>query len=214
MNRAAGRSQMFQKQGDFEAMQRIMLEASQRHPLRILAYCLMGNHWHFVVWPSAEGQMSRFFRWLTLTHAVRWRVAHKTVGWGHLYRGRFKSFPIQRDQHLLEVLRYVERNALSAGLVKRAEAWRWGSLWARDHGPDELKAILHPWPVDCPADWKAWVNKPITAKELERLELSEQRGRPYGDDGWVLRTAATMDLGHTIRGVGRPKKPQKPEATR
>ena len=135
---------------DFAAMERSSSRRTTKHPLRILAYCLMGNHWHFVVWPAADGQMSGFFRWLTLTHAVRWRVAHRTVGWGHLYRGRFKSFPIQRDENLLEVLRYVERNALSAGLVRRAEDWRWSSLWARRHGSAELRAVLHPWPVRRP----------------------------------------------------------------
>lgn len=206
MNRAAGRYRMLQRDSDFAALQRILIEAHEREPLRILAYSLMGNHWHFVVWPSAEGQMSRFFRWLTLTHAVRWRVAHRTVGWGHLYRGRFKSFPIQRDEHLLRVLRYVERNALSAGLVTRAEDWPWSSLWARRHGPAELKAILHPWPMDRPDGWTAWVNEVIDPKELARLELSEDRGRPYGDETWVLNTAAKLRLGHTLRRAGRPKK--------
>ena len=57
---------------DFAALERIVLQAHEREPLPILAWCLMGNHWHFVVRPTKEGQMSRFFRWLTLTHAVRW----------------------------------------------------------------------------------------------------------------------------------------------
>ena len=206
MNRAAGRWRICHRDEDFAAFERVLLEAHQKHPLRILAYCLMGNHWHLVLWPAAEGQMSRFLRWLTLTHAVRWRVAHGTVGWGHLYRGRFKSFPVQEDGHLLEVLRYVERNALSAGLVQRAEEWRWGSLWMREHGPSELKAMLHPWPVQRPGDWTAWVNQAIGAKELERLEVSERRGRPYGEESWVQKTAATLGLGHTLRREGRPAK--------
>ena len=87
------------------------IEAHEREPLRILAYCLMGNHFHFVVWPTAAGQMSRFFRWLTLTHAVRWRVSHRTVGYGHLYRGRFKSFPVAEDDYraLFDALRADDR---------------------------------------------------------------------------------------------------------
>ena len=62
---------------------------------------------------------------------MRWRVAHHTVGYGHVYQGRFKSFPIERDEHLLTVCRYVERNALTAGAAKRAEDWRWSSLYVR-----------------------------------------------------------------------------------
>jgi hypothetical protein len=76
-------------------------------------------------------RLSAFMNWLTLTHTQRWRHAHHTVGYGPLYQGRFKSFPIQRDEHLLSVCRYVERNPLRAGIVERAEDWRWSSLWHR-----------------------------------------------------------------------------------
>ncbi len=79
---------------------------------------------------------------------MRWRVSHHTVGYGHLYQGRFKSFPVARDGHLLSVCRYVERNALAANLVERAEQWRWSSLWVRQHGTKQQKSILSPWPVE------------------------------------------------------------------
>ena len=81
----------------------------------------MPNHWHFVLWPQGDGDLSEFMRWLTVTHTQRWHAAHHTAGTGPLYQGRFKSFPIQADDHLLTVLRYVERNALRANLVERAD---------------------------------------------------------------------------------------------
>jgi len=121
LNRSVGKMKMFKQEKDFEAFERLLLEAHQRLPLRLLSYCVMSTHWHFVVWPRADGELTAFFRWLTHTHAMRWRVAHHTVGYGHLYRGRFKSFPIERDEHLLTVCRYVERNAL-AGQAGRAGA--------------------------------------------------------------------------------------------
>ncbi len=65
---------------------------------------------------------------------MRWRVAHRTVGYGHLYQGRFKAFPVQEDDHLRVVLRYIERNPLGAALVERAEDWPWSSL----HGASAL----------------------------------------------------------------------------
>ncbi len=108
---------MFRKDADFEAFERVMVEAHDRQPIRILSYCVMSNHWHFVVWPEQDGQVTDFFRRLAHTHAVRWRVSHRTVGYGHLDQGRFKSFPGQSDDHPLSLLRYVERNPLSAGLV-------------------------------------------------------------------------------------------------
>ncbi len=105
---------MFRRDGDFEALARVLAQAHERHPLRILSYCVMPSHWHFVVWPQRDGELSQFFRWLTHTHAMRWRVSHNTVGYGHLYQGRFKSFPVEEDEHLLTLCRYVERNPVAA----------------------------------------------------------------------------------------------------
>jgi putative transposase len=203
---------LFAQDADFEAFQRVMIEAHRRHPIRILSYCILSNHWHFVVWPQTDGEVTDYFRWLAHTHAMRWRVAHRTVGSGHLYQGRFKSYPVQSDAHVLTVLRYVERNALGAGLVERAEQWRWGGLWARVHGGDAVKAILAPWPVERPKDWRRRVNTPLSAQELRRLRLSIERGQPYGEDGWVQRTAQELGLEHTIRPEGRPPKRSDPSA--
>src|SRR5438270_7729787 len=110
LNRATGRHPLFQKDGDYEAFERVLAEACARVPVRLLAYCVMPNHWHLVVWPKADGDLSRFTAWLTLTHTQRWHAHHHTAGTGHLYQGRFKSFPVQEDDHLLIVCRYVERN--------------------------------------------------------------------------------------------------------
>jgi putative transposase len=84
LNRSVGKMHMFRKAADFGAFERVMVEAHQREPIRILAYCILSNHWHFVVWPERDGQLSHFFRWLAHTHAMRWRVSHRTVGYGHL----------------------------------------------------------------------------------------------------------------------------------
>ena len=111
---------------------------------------------------------------------MRWRVAHRTVGYGYLDQGRFRSFPVPSDEHLLTVLRYIERKAVGAGLVARAEHWRWSGLWARTHGEDAIKAILSPWPVERPVDWTERVNAPLSAKEFGRVRVSIERGRPFG----------------------------------
>jgi putative transposase len=149
LNRANGRLRVFRKDADFAAFEQIVGEAHARVPLRILGYVIMGNHWHFVVWPRAgrASEVSDFFRWLSVTHAQRWHAHHGTSGMGHLYQGRFKSFPIASDEHLLAVLRYVERNPLRAGLVDRAEDWRWGSLFRRVKGTLEERALLSAGPV-------------------------------------------------------------------
>jgi putative transposase len=204
--------QLFDKDTDFGAFQRVMIEAHQRHPIRILSYCVLSNHWHFLVWPEQDGQVTDFFRWLAHTHAMRWRVSHRTVGYGPRYQGRFKSFPVQCDEHLLTVLRYIERNALAAGLVERAQLWCWGSLWARLYGDDAIKALLSPWPVECPVDWTDRVNAPLSATELERMRVSIARSRPYGADDWVDRKASELCLEHTLRPEGRPPRRSQPES--
>jgi putative transposase len=206
LNRAAGRFRMLKTDKDFIALQNVLVEAHERVPLRILAYCLMGNHWHFVVHPREDGELSAFFGWMTRTHSLRWRVAHRTVGYGALYQGRYKNFPIQRDAHLESVLRYVERNALSADLVKRAEDWRWGSLWIRQNGSKAQRRVLSDWPIEMPADWTKWVNRALTTTELYRIHRSRDRGQPLGSDEWTRKTVTRLGLGHTMRREGRPRK--------
>jgi putative transposase len=112
---------------------------------------------------------------------------------------------VQEDEHLLTLCRYVERNAVTAGMVARAEQYRWGSLWVRQSGTVEQKALLSPWPVDRPRDWVKRVNTPMTGKELDRLAISLKRGRPYGCDAWTSKVVKTLGLEHTVRGEGRPK---------
>jgi putative transposase len=206
LNRAVARLPLFRKEADYAAFERVLLEAQQRTPTRILAWCILRNHWHFVIQPRKDGELTAFLRWLSHTHAMRWHVAHKTVGCGHLYQGRFKSFPVQTDEHFLTVCRYVERNALTARIVRRAEDWRWGSLWVRRHGPPELKALLSDWPVTRPRHWVKLVNEPMTAKELDAVRTSIVRSRPFGGPAWQQKTARRLGLMHTIRSEGRPKK--------
>ena len=120
LNRGNARAHIFDKAADYAAFERILAEARERNDMRIMAYCLMRNHWHLVLWPRHDGDLSRFMGWLTLTHTQRWHAHRGTGGTGHVYQGRFKSFPVQADEHFLTVCRYVERNALRAKRVKKA----------------------------------------------------------------------------------------------
>jgi putative transposase len=219
LNRSVGKMKMFRRDADYEAFERIIREAHERHPLRLLDYCIMPTHWHFVAWPEKDGELTNFFRWLAHTHAMRWRVSHHTVGYGHLYQDRFKSFVVKRDDHFLTLCRYVERNALTAGLVERAEQWRYGGLYARaaqtataaasGSAPHPIGALLSDWPIQRPENWTELVNRPLTQKEVERVQLSIARGRPLGPDDWTHRTAARLNLQHTLRREGRPTKKKK-----
>ena len=197
---------LFEKDEDYLAFERVLQEAHQREPLPIFAYCVMPNHWHFVVRGETDSQVSDFFRWLTHTHTMRWHAHHRTSGTGHLYQGRFKSFPIEEDEHLLTVLRYVERNPLRAGLCNKAENWPFGSAWIRTFGDADARSLLAPWPVARPRMWRSYVNKPLTETELVAIRRSLQRGTPFGNSPWVTQAAVRLQLNHTLRSRGRPKK--------
>jgi putative transposase len=205
LNRRVGRLPLFEKPADYAAFEKILGEAHAQTRVRIAAYCLMPNHWHLLLWPKADGELSDVLRWLTVTHTQRWHAHRQTAGTGPVYQGRFKSFPVQTDEYFLTVARYVERNALRAKLVDRAEAWQWSSLWRRVQGDAKLTAWLSEWPVDRPRNWVSRVNQPETAAELEALRTSVQRGRPFGSETWVTRTATRLGLEPTLRPRGRPK---------
>ncbi|MCH8963776.1 MAG: transposase [Planctomycetes bacterium] len=205
LNRANGRAQIFEKAGEYRDFVQLLEDTRAKTPVRILSYCVMPNHWHLILRPTKDGQLSEFMQQLTVAHTHRWHARHGTSGTGHLYQGRFKSFPIQSDEHFLTVCRYVERNPLRARLVRRAENWRWSSLWLRLNGNADERGWLHPWPVDRPRSWTKRVNNAETAEELETLRLSVKRGRPYGSAAWQTRTANRMGLQPTMRPRGRPR---------
>jgi putative transposase len=165
-------------------------------------YAQMPNHFHLVVWPLKDKDLGEYMQWLLTTHVRRYHKHYQSSG--HVWQGRFKAFPIQEDDHLLAVLRYVERNAMRAGLVPRAEEWRWSSLrWWQEPG---RLAFLNPGPVPRPANWVELVNEPATEEELKRLRQSVERGCPYGQEQWVKQTAASLGLESTLRPRGRPSK--------
>ncbi|MFI5381143.1 MAG: transposase [Tepidisphaerales bacterium] len=205
LNRAVGRMRMFTREGDYLAFQNVLLEAQELRPIRILAYSVMPNHWHMVLWPRADGELSRFMHWLTMTHTQRWRHHRRLVGLGPLYQGRFKAFPAQNDGHLLVVLRYVERNPLRAGLVQRAEDWPYTSLHDRLSDSSPLRPVLCDWPISMPREYVELVNQAQTPAEEEALRTSIRRGRPFGDVAWQASMVGRLGLQSSVNPEHRPK---------
>ena len=211
LNRAVGRRTIFESDADYAEFIDVVAEALRTRPMRICSYCVMPNHWHMVLWPEHDGDLSAFVQHVSNLHVKRWKKAHQEIGYGHLYQGRFKSFPIQTDAYFQTVIRYVERNPLRANLVARSEDWPWSSL-GQESASDPIP--LAPWPVPQPShrhaeQWIDWVNRPQTERELQSLRTCAVRGQPFGDDAWVRRIAANLDLGATLRRSGRPRVEQK-----
>ena len=207
INRGNDRREVFLKDGDYQAFLKAMGHACIEIPMPVLAYCLMPNHFHMVLLPKGDGDLSRWMHWVQNTHVRRYHQHYHRSG--HIGQGRFKAFPIESDGHLLTVLRYVERNPVRAQLVRRAEQWLWSSVrhWTEPGRIAEGRpSYLEAGPVQRPRDWLSWVNQAVTAGELEALRRSVVRGAPYGGPIWVGRTAGELGLESTLRPRGRPKK--------
>ena len=205
LNRAVGRRTLFSHEGDYRAFESVLEETLRIRPMRISAYCLMPNHWHLILWPEKDGQMSAFLQQLTNTHVKRWKAHRGEVGLGHLYQGRFKCFPVQSDEYFYDAVRYVERNALRAGLVEKAEHWLWSSLGQASRTAPASSIPIH-WPLPRPRDWTALVNQPQTEAELAALRKCIQRGCPFGHPDWTMDRAKTLHLESTLQPRGRPRR--------
>jgi putative transposase len=201
-NRGNARQTVFHKPEDYDAFLKAMRHATDQVPMRLLAACLMPNHFHLVVWPEKDGDLSRWMQWLTSTHVRRYHKHHDSSG--HVWQGRFKAFAIQDDDHLLTVFRYVERNPVRAGLCKRSTDWRWSSARWRKFGNEEIP--LASGPVPLPNDWSKRVDTAHLEVEYEVLRRCIERNRPYGSTPWTTKTAKALGATSSLGELGRPKK--------
>ena len=197
---------LFDTKGDYIAFEGIVEEAFEKVPMRILEYAVMPNHWHFVLWPYEDGDLPRFMHQMTSTHVHRWTTFRENVGEGHVYGGRYKGLPVEADSHFFTVCRYVVRNPVRAGLVARAEEWRWSSLWRRQQASPDAVRFLADWPMPRPAEWTEWVDIPLYRKDLDALRKAVKRGCPFGSPAWRDEAAKLLGLTHTLRHPGRPPK--------
>jgi putative transposase len=200
VTRGNNRAQVFHEACDYQRFVDLISEARNVAPVDLLAACLMPNHFHLVVRPEASPDLAKWVHWLLTKHAGK---HHRRQGSsGRIWQGRFKTFAIQDDGHLTTVMRYVERNALRANLVERAEAWRWGSLAWRTAGSAGPR-LTNP-PVELPKHWIRYVNEPQSSAELAELRVCANRQRPFGGPDWTSCAVRRLGLASSIRRPGRP----------
>lgn len=204
LNRGNARAEVFHKEDDYAAFLKLLSQACERVPMRLLAYCLLPNHFHLVVWTLEDGDLGRWMQWLLTSHVRRYHRHYQSSG--HVWQGRFKAFPVQEDEHLLAVLRYVERNPVRATAipVRKAERWPWSSVGSPPR--DVERPTLDPGPVPRSRNWLRFVNEPQTDAELAAMRESVERGSPFGSDAWKQQTATQLGLEFTLRPRGRPRK--------
>ena len=190
INRGNGRVTVFHKPQDYEAFLSLLVEAKKRHRVKLFAFCLMPNHFHLVIEPEHSTALSNFMQWLLTSHVRRY---HKHYGSsGHVWQGRFKSFPVQRDEHLITVLRYVLQNPVRAGLSSTAREWLWSSL--------RRPQLTDVSPV---AD-EGQLTEPIQQDQLATVRECLNRQRPFEKKIGKLRWRQRSDSGaHCARAAGR-----------
>ena len=206
INRANGRHAIFYTKEDYQLFETLLVEAKELTDMRILAYTIMPNHWHLLLYPKKDGDLALFMHWLTTTHTRRVHVKTKTVGGGSLYQGRYKSFLVDTNKYLLTLIKYIERNPVRAKLARRCEAWQWGSAWRRTQGNKKIAQLIDPSPEPLPHGYIRWVNTPENKDDLSLLRNSVNRGVPYGQGKWVERMIVKHHLESTVRSQGRPRK--------
>lgn len=205
INRSNGRVTIFQDDSEYKHFESLLLEGVELTGMRILSYCIMPNHWHLVLHPKQDGDMSEFMRWVTTTHVRQRRVMTKTVGEGHLYQGTYKSFPVEEDKHLHDLIRYVEQNPLRAKLTKKAEDWQWSSLYRRLRNTSADEKLLPSLPTTLPTNYLDSVNTLFHKKNLESIRHSINKGTPYGSFSWVDHMVDEYKMHSTVRSPGRPR---------
>ena len=202
INRGNGGATVFRKPADYLRFTEMLSQACERLPLRVVCWCLMPNHFHLVLWPHEDGDLSRWMQWLLTCHVRRYHRHYNSSG--HVWQGRFKAFPIQQDRHYLTVLRYVESNPLRAVLADRAEQWEWSSLSALTNRRGY--PLLSDGPIERPDNWLSIVNQPRPQPELKVIHNCLTRGAPFGDALWARKTATRLGLQNALNPRGRPPK--------
>ena len=200
INRGNVRSRLFFDAADYQLFLDLLTRAAEKFDIGLLGYCLMPNHWHLVVIPGETSELSRTMHWLTSSHVHRWLKMHERNGPGHVYQGRFLSIPVQHGIHVCRILRYVERNALAAELVTRAEDWPWGSAHQRLNG--NAGPVLQRQSFLPDDQWLEHVNSPHVDDEIA---AAIRRNLPVGDASWVRARDEALGLRHGFR-CGRPPK--------
>ena len=163
LNRGVARMQLFEKAADYQAFEQVLRDTLDQSPMRICAYAVMPNHWHLLLWPECDGELAAFMQRLTITHVRRWQEHRGYAGLGHVYQGRYKSFPVESDEHFWVVLR-----------EKSGRCWRRGrSICRRIGSSGSIK----------PTTRRNW--KRCAAACNEAAPLASRNGRRKSRNVWA-----------------------------
>ena len=200
VNRGQDGRSLFLEDSHYQHFIDLMMEGKRRYPIRIYLYCLLGNHFHKLISPAEPNAISAYMQWVQGRYGFDLRYDDKSLGQGHVFQRRFWSESIGFGPfHFVNVQRYIEANPVAAGLVERAEQWKWSSLWERE---TKGRSLLDPSPLILPDDWLEQVNRPPLPEAVVWGSVSE------GSDPSRPRTKSAR--GQTPTSRKRPDRKRAP----
>lgn len=206
MNRGVRRLRLFEDRQDYLTFVGCAAEALSLVSVEIFAFCIMPNHFHMILRPTGDSDLSAFMALMTMRHSKRWHRRRSSVGGGAVYQGRFRASAIETDRYFIAACRYVEANPVRAQLVERAEDWPWSSLYQRVKNCQLLPMAT--WPILPPADWTEAVNATQRTGEIHGLRRSTRSNAPFGTSAWATRTATVLDKAASLRRPGPRRRPR------
>lgn len=208
-NRGVKLKPIFRSDDDYHDFALTLIEMVERFEPRLLGFCVLPKHWHLVMTTRRDGDLVKAMSWLSITHSARWHLRPRRKGTGGIYEGRYRSFPVQDNSALLDILRFVESHPKRSQLCDKSIEWKWASAFQRAHSdpqtPASAKSLsIETPPVAIPANWNECLDEELSHIQLSAIIQSIERGRPYGDSDWVTKVAKRMSLESTLRPRGRP----------
>jgi putative transposase len=203
MNRSARQLPLFEGASDYQLFLEVLVEAEERCPIRLLEYCVMPNHWHLLVWPETDDQLSAYMRWITGVHGQRWRLVRGEPGRGAVYQGRFRWVPVQDDAHYEVAREYIRQNPVRARLVGDPGDWPWSSC-ASGSARRGRRPRLSRGPLSSPL---VKHERAVDAVALEQMRESLRRSRGFGNPGWCLELEARKWLATVLKAHSEPVVP-------
>ena len=202
IQRGNRRQQVFFNDNDYDEYLNLLHLYSNKHKVDILSYCLMPNHTHLIAIPHKDGNLAQA---IADTHRNYTRFINFREKWrGYLWQGRFSSYVLD-ERYLLAATRYILLNPIKAGIVKKAEDYKWSS--AKHHiGVKKNSLIKDKLLQGLITDWYNFLDTESNAEDKSLLQLHERTGRPLGDASFVERLETLLKVNLKKKKAGRKKK--------
>jgi len=195
---------VFEEEGEYLQYIEWLTIYSRKYFLKIWAYCLMGNHVHFIAVPAESDSMARTFNTLQMRYAQY--INRRRGGTGHLWQGRFFSCVLD-ERHLYAGMRYVENNPVRASIARKANGYRWSS--ARSHVQGIVDPVLanDGYLIESVKDWSAYLEQKEDRGLVEAIRQNTRTGQPSGSKGFLLQLEQSLRRPLSPMPIGRPRKP-------